>query len=135
MPPYLLRLAYVCQFLLALIAVWTVWSQVGGQTHLDLMPWYAKLTLSVTLSWVIVMATMAAVAEDRAWNRRVLIYVVIALCVVAGMGALTYYYHLHEDEGEDDDDSSSTTAIMRVLPGAAERGNIHGRTAAQRKTV
>jgi hypothetical protein len=47
MPPALHRLAYVAEFLLALIAIWTLWSQVGGQGHLDLMPWYDKLGLSV----------------------------------------------------------------------------------------
>ena len=34
-----LRLAYATQFLIAVIAVFTLWSQVGGQSHLDLMPW------------------------------------------------------------------------------------------------
>ena len=85
MPPYLLRLAYVCQFLLALIAVWTVWSQVGGQTHLDLMPWYAKLTLSMSLSWVVVMGTMSAVADASAWNRRVIFYLVVGFAIASGM--------------------------------------------------
>ena len=115
MPPYLLRLAYVAQFLLALIAVWTVWSQVGGQGHLDLMPWYAKLVLSVALSWVIVLATMAAVAEDRAWNKRVLLYLVIGLWIAAGMAAITYYYHLQEEE-EPEEDPTATTALLWSLP-------------------
>jgi len=33
----LLRLAYATQFLIALIAVFVLWSQVGGQSHLDYM--------------------------------------------------------------------------------------------------
>jgi uncharacterized membrane protein len=115
MPPYLLRLAYVSQFLLALIAVWTVWSQVGGQEHLDLMPWHAKLALSVSLSWVVVMGTMAAVSGAGAWNRKVLFYLLAGLCIAAGMAVLTYYYHLHEDD-ECEDDSATTTALMRVAP-------------------
>jgi len=115
MPPYLLRLAYVSQFLLALIAVWTVWSQVGGQGHLELMPWFAKLALSVTLSWLVVMGTIAAVSDARAWNRKVVLYLVAGLCIAAGMAALTYYYHLHEDE-EGEDDSATTTALMLAAP-------------------
>jgi len=39
----ILRLAYATQFLIALIAVFVLWSEVGGQVHLDLMPWYFKL--------------------------------------------------------------------------------------------
>ena len=54
MPPYWVRLAYVVEFLLALIAVGLLWSEVGGQGHLDLMPWYQKLVLTVALAWVIV---------------------------------------------------------------------------------
>jgi len=38
-----LRLAYATQFVIALIAVFVLWSEVGGQVHLDLMPWYFKL--------------------------------------------------------------------------------------------
>ena len=115
MPPYVLRLAYVAQFLLALIAVWTLWSQVGGQSHLDLMPWYSKLALSVTLSWVVVMGTMAAVSDPRAWNRKVIAYLVIGLCLAAGMAALTYFYHSHEDEGVDED-APTTATLLPATP-------------------
>ena len=45
----ILRLAYTTQFLIALIAVFVLWSQVGGQSHIDLMPWYFKLGLGVLL--------------------------------------------------------------------------------------
>ena len=41
----LLRLAYATQFLIALIAVFVLWSQVGGQSHLDYMAWQVKLLL------------------------------------------------------------------------------------------
>jgi hypothetical protein len=34
----ILRLAYTTLYLIAIIAVFVVWSQVGGQGHLDLMP-------------------------------------------------------------------------------------------------
>src|SRR5271166_1608903 len=40
-----LRLAYATQYLIALIAVFVLWSQVGGQSHLDLMPWFVKLAM------------------------------------------------------------------------------------------
>jgi hypothetical protein len=46
-----LRLAYATQFLIALIAVYVLWSQVGGQSHLDLMPWYLKLGWARARLW------------------------------------------------------------------------------------
>ena len=59
----ILRLAYATQFLIALIAVFVLWSQVGGQRHLDLMPWYFKLGLGGGAALAVVKATAAAVAE------------------------------------------------------------------------
>ena len=37
------------QFLMALIAIFMLWSQVGGQSHLDLVPWPLKLGLAGAL--------------------------------------------------------------------------------------
>ncbi|MEQ1948223.1 MAG: hypothetical protein ABL995_13600 [Bryobacteraceae bacterium] len=116
MPPYLLRLAYVALFLLAMLTVWTVWSQVGGQGHLDLMPWYAKLLLSVSLSWVTVMGTAAAVSQKQVWNRTVIVYVVLGLLLTAAMGTLTYYYHMHEAD-MDNEEPLDTTALLLSVPG------------------
>lgn len=110
MPPHFFRTGYVAEFLLALIAVLTLWSEAGGQGHLDLMPWYAKLVLSLSVSFAVVGATVAAVQAERAWNRRTLRWVVIVVLLTAGMAALTYYYHLHEeDEDSQDNDSVAMT--------------------------
>jgi hypothetical protein len=114
MPHNLLRIVYVTEFLVAQLAVWTLWSQVGGQGHLDLMPWYAKLILSVSLSLVIVLGTAAAVNHERAWNLRTIVCMIAGICIAAGMGVLTYYYHLHEDEDNLDDDAQA--AVMLVAP-------------------
>ena len=48
MPPHLLRLAYISEFLLAVVSILMLWTQVGGQGHLDLMPWHLKLVLSIS---------------------------------------------------------------------------------------
>ena len=61
----ILRLAYATQFLIAVIAVFTLWSEVGGQSHLDLMPWYLKLGLGAGAALAVVNATRRAV-EARA---------------------------------------------------------------------
>jgi TctA family transporter len=111
MPPALHRLAYVAEFLLALIAVWTLWSQVGGQGHLDLMPWYDKLGLSVALALVTVLGTMSATEHERAWNARTLVFLLMALLIAGVMGVLTYYYHLHENDDDEGGDSNVATVI------------------------
>src|SRR5271155_486007 len=66
MPPNSLRLAYMAEFLLALVSIVELWSQAGGQGHLDLMPWYTKLLLVVGLALVTVAGTASAVAPERA---------------------------------------------------------------------
>lgn len=101
MPPYLLRLAYISEFLLAVIAILSLWPQVGGQGHLDLMPWYTKLALTAGLALAIVMGTASAVAHDRAWNAKTVAAFLLGLMLAAGMGAATYYYHLHENDDAD----------------------------------
>ena len=113
MPPYLLRLAYVSEFFLALIAVLTGWSQIGGQSHLDIMPWYDILVLSVSLSLVAVMGTVAAVRHDKAWNSKSITCLIAALLIATAMAAVTYYYHLHEDDGNDDANTGTHAALCR----------------------
>ena len=105
----LLRLAWVAEFLLALVAVFTVWSQVGIQTHLDLMAWYFKLFFSAAISYAIVRATQAAVASERAWNGRVLGWLALIAILAAGAGMITYYYHLYEPTDEEDEQPTQTS--------------------------
>jgi hypothetical protein len=49
MAPNLVRLAYMLELLVAWIAYLQLWVQVGGQGHLDLMPWPVKLVLVLGL--------------------------------------------------------------------------------------
>jgi hypothetical protein len=109
----MLRIAYVCEFLLALLAISVVWSQVGGQDHLDLMPWYDKFALIFALALVTVVGTVAAVSRERAWNGISIACLAMALLILCAMGAVTYYYHLHEDQ---DQDSDSTTGVAYAGP-------------------
>jgi len=106
MPPNFPRLVYAGEFLLALVAVLMLWSQAGGQGHLDLMPWYAKLILSLLMSFTVVGGTMAAVKGSRTWNGRTLAWLAAGLLLAAGMTALTYYYHLHEEEADHEEGDS-----------------------------
>jgi len=113
----MLRIAYVCEFLLALLAISLVWGQVGGQDHLDLMPWYDKLVLTFALALVIVLGTAAAVAGERAWNGTALACLVIAVLIACAMGAVTYYYHLHEDDDQQRDNTAGVAQELGRTPG------------------
>jgi hypothetical protein len=118
MPPFLLRLAYISEFFVVLIAVLMGWSQIGGQGHLDLMPWYAKLVLSVSLSLVVVLGTVAAVRQENAWNFKSVTCLIAALLIACGMAAVTYYYHLHEDDEDDDADGGTHALLYHRPPGS-----------------
>jgi len=108
----ILRLAYSTQFLLALIAVFVLWSQVGGQSHLDLMPWYLKLGLGAGAAFAGVRATMAAVAHEHAWNGSVLKWFGIMLALLVGCGLASYYYHLYGETDEDEQQDTQTSQAM-----------------------
>lgn len=109
MNPSWLRLVYIFEFLLALIAVFTCWSEIGAQGHLDLMPWYWKAILGVGMSWTIVRATGAAITHEKAWNAKCIGWLLLTLLLAAAMGLATLYAHLNEDDGGDRDDMDNTT--------------------------
>ncbi len=116
MPPYYLRLAYMSEFLLALFSIFEVWSQAGGQGHLDLMPWYVKLGFTFALSLATVAGTAAAVGHDRIWNAKTIACLLIAIVLAGGMGAVTYYYHLHENDEIDSGDDADVAMTSNPSP-------------------
>ena len=116
MPPYFLRLAYMAEFLLAVVSILTLWSQVGGQGHLDLMPWYTKFGLTVAMALVTVAGTAAAVSHEKAWNAKTIACLLLALTLAGGMGAATYYYHLHENDDADTSDEDSVAGLFQSVP-------------------
>jgi hypothetical protein len=112
----ILRLAYTTQFLLALITVFLLWGQIGGQTHLDLMPWLLKLALGTGSAFACVKATAAAVSREPAWNAGTLKWFGIMLALLAGCGVASYYVHMYGESEEDQQDQGPSVALMRVLP-------------------
>ncbi len=115
----ILRLAYATQFLIAVIAIFVLWSEVGGQAHLDLMPWYLKLGLGGAAAFAVVKATAASVEKKQAWNGRTLKWFGILLALLLGCGLASYYVHVY---GEDDQDDGSDT-ITSMLAGQPSRPN------------
>src|SRR5438552_13342339 len=109
MKPKLLRLVYAFEFLIGLVAIFTVWSEIGGQAALDLMHWGWKLGLSLALAGAIVAYTAALVSEEFVWSLRSARWLTAIIVVAAVMGAVTYYYVMQE-EGTDSDESGTISA-------------------------
>jgi hypothetical protein len=109
----ILRLAYATQFLIAVIAIFVLWSEVGGQGHLDLMPWYLKLVLGGGAAFAVVKATAAAVEKKQTWNGRTLKWFGILLALLVGCGLASYYYHVYGETDEDNQDDTVTSMLAR----------------------
>lgn len=108
--PSFLRLAYALEFLVALIAIVSMWSEIGGEGHLDLMPWYVKLACIVGLAWCAVRFTAAMVEQQKVWTLRTAAWFAGILLFCIAMAGITYYYHLHE-EPDDGDDNTTASAL------------------------
>jgi hypothetical protein len=130
-----LRPLLIVEFLIALQAVFTCWSQIGGQYHLDLMFWPWKLVLSATAALLTTALTASLIRTDGVVGKRVWLYGTLLLVTIALAGMVTYYYHLHEPTDEDDQSDQPATitkakggigafAQYRILflRGAANRG-------------
>jgi hypothetical protein len=107
----LLRLAYACEYLLALIAIFTAWSEIGGQAALDLMHWGWKLGFGAGLAAAIVAYTAAIVSENSIWTLRSARWLTAIGVLLFAIGVVTYYYTLEEDTIESDE--SGTASMVR----------------------
>ena len=107
----ILRLAYATQFLIALLAIFVLWSEVGGQSHLDLMPWYLKLGLGAGAAFAVVKATVASVNGASTWNGATLKWFGIMLALLLGCGLASYYMHVYEESDEEDQPESVTSQL------------------------
>lgn len=111
-----LRLAYAIEFLLALLVTLTLWSEVGGQSHLDMMPWYTKLACLMASAWCAVRFTAGLVEEKKVWNRRTRVWLSGLILVATVMAAITYYYHLHEQTDEQDSEETASAVMTTKSP-------------------
>jgi hypothetical protein len=113
--PSFLRLAYALEFLVALIAIISMWSEIGGEAHLDLMPWYVKLVCIVGLAWCSVRFTAAMVEQQKVWTLRAVAWFAGILLFCIAMAGITYYYHLHEEPDDGDDDTTASAVNITNL--------------------
>lgn len=107
-----LRIAYAMEFLLALIAFFECWSQMGGQGPLDLMPWWIKMLFASSFASVVVKLTAVA-ARNEPYPRIALIRWALALAtVLLIIGLTTYYFHLNEPTDNDNGDEPMTSSLF-----------------------
>ena len=99
MPSRLLRLAYICEFLLALVAIFTAWSEID-QSALDLMHWGWKVGLSLPLAAAIVAFTAELLKQDTIWTLSSARWLTIIVILLLAIGIVTYYYALQVDNGD-----------------------------------
>jgi len=110
--PLWLRLAYALEFLIALIAIISLWSEIGGEGHLDLMPWYIKLACILGLAWCCVRFTASIVEQQKVWTGRTIGWFAGILLFCVAMGGITYYYHLHEEPDQGDEDTTAAAVSI-----------------------
>ena len=114
----LLRLVFACEFLIALVAIFTSWSEVGGQATLDIMHWGWKLGLSLALAAATVAYSAAISADDALWTLRSARWLTAIVIVVLAMGVVTYFYSLQVDSGDSDETTNSALRwTVRSLKG------------------
>jgi hypothetical protein len=111
----LLRLAYITQFLIALITVFVVWDEVGGPYHLDLMPWWLKLGLGAGVAYTVVRASAAAVAGASPWSASTVKWCVGMLALLAGCAIANYYCDLYGNEQDEQDNTSTSRAAAPIV--------------------
>jgi hypothetical protein len=106
----LFRFAYVCEFLLALTAVFIVWPEIGGEDALALMHWGFKVGFGAAMALGIVAYTRTIVESDRIATWPSIAWLVAIAALAVSMGVVTYYYAL-EAESQDSDEPSGTVTI------------------------
>ena len=117
MTPKLLRLAFTLEFLVALIAIFTAWSEIGGQSVLDLMHWGWKMGLSLALAGTAVGYSAAIAGEERLWTLRSTRWLSAILVAVLAMAAVTYYYTLQVETLEPEDTGTVSSLNAVSTPG------------------
>jgi hypothetical protein len=124
--PSWLRLAYALEFLIALIAIINLWSEIGG-AHLDLMPWYTKLVCILGLDWCCVRFTAGIVEQQKVWTRRTVSWFAGILLFCVAMAGITYYYHLHEQPDDSDDDTTAAAVSSSNLRDSSQHASTRTR--------
>jgi hypothetical protein len=110
---------YALEFLIALIAVYTVWGELGGQDYLDYMPWYWKAGIGFGAAAAVVRLTAAIEVAGPSARFRITLWALVLACLAICAGLATYYYQLNAPQDQDDAPATVTpTARLACDPGA-----------------
>jgi Na+/proline symporter len=112
MEPRPLRIAYAIEFLLALIAFFECWSQIGGQAPLDLMPWWLKLIFATLFSWVVVKITAISVRREPRPHLAMIRWGLALILLLVVVALTTYYYFLNEPPDDQSDEPVPTSLTV-----------------------
>jgi len=112
----LLRAFLIFEFLIAIKAIFTFWSQVGGQYHLDLMFWPWKFGVSVAAALCVTGMTAGLARSGGAMTRKVWVLGALLIVTIAIAGCVTYYYHLNEPADEEETDDTAPTVTRNFVP-------------------
>jgi len=111
----LLRPLLIVEFLIAIEAIFTVWSEVGGQYHLDLMFWPWKLGIGAASAGLIVAVTANLARNEGQITRRALWFCSLLIAVAITAGVVTYYYHVNEPVDQEEDQDDAPAKISRLV--------------------
>lgn len=106
-----LRIAYAIEFLVALVAFFECWSQIGGQGPLDLMPWWLKLLFAVSFSFLVVKLTAVMVSNEPFPSIGLIRWGLAFVALLIMIALTTYFFHLNEPADEDSDEPVSATEL------------------------
>lgn len=112
----LLRVIYIFEFLLAVVAIFSAWSEIGGQAALDNMPWSFKAGLCTALATSIVGFTAAVQASERFWTLRSARWCATFLFCVVLTAVVTYYYSLQTDTGDSEEGGTVSRIVLVRSP-------------------
>jgi hypothetical protein len=114
----LLRPFLVLEFLIAIDAVFTLWSEAGGQYDLDLMFWPWKFGLGLGASTLVVLITAQMARNGGAFTRRARVQASLLVLLVLLAGMVTYFYHINEpaDQNDDSDDAPAQMTHIKKFP-------------------
>src|ERR1700730_16390159 len=110
-----LRPLLIVEFLVAIETIFTVWSEGGGQYHLDLMFWPWKLGIGVAAAVLIVAITANLVQNDGQFTRRALMFCSFLIAIFVLAGVVTYYYHINEPPAQDEDQEDEPAKISKLF--------------------
>src|ERR1700689_1114711 len=109
----LLRPFLIIEFLIAIQTIFTFWSEVGGQYHLDLMFWPWKAGVSIAAALLIVAITGNLIRNNGTITGYALTLCAFLIVVFVVAGIVTWFYHLNEppDQENQGDDQPAKTSL------------------------